>query len=84
MRTVVGTDDSSLLTRWPVDALFELYVSWREECHTVWKAYGSWADAGGPRQRKLAYAAYLAALDREEQAARAYADQSDRVSRIGS
>jgi hypothetical protein len=82
MRTVVGTDNSSLLTRWPVDALFELYVSWREECHTVWQAYAWWADAGG-RHRKLAYATYLAALDREEQAARAYAEQSDLVSRIG-
>jgi hypothetical protein len=80
MRTVVRTDDNGVLTRWPIDALFELYVSWREECHTVWQAYGWWVDSGS-RQRTLAYAGYVAALDREEQAARAYADQSALVSR---
>jgi hypothetical protein len=56
-----------------VDAATEAYVSWREECAEVWGAYARWAharknDAAG------AFAAYRAALDREESASRAYAD----------
>lgn len=47
------------------------YMSWREASDGVAEAYRSWAAA--PRdERWLAHAAYLAALDREERAARAY------------
>ena len=81
MRAVVASDDRRVLTRWPVDALIELYVCWREECREVRQAYQWWGDSDR-EHRTLAYAGYLAALDREEQAARAYADQIDLVSRI--
>jgi hypothetical protein len=47
------------------------YASWREASDGVAEAYRSWAAA--PRgERFLAHAAYLAALEREEHAARAY------------
>jgi hypothetical protein len=63
---------------WSIDALLERYVSWREECIAVRESYRYWA---GSRcgERRLAYGAYLAALDREEQAARSYADEIGRV-----
>lgn len=66
---------------WAVDELLDGYVSWREECQEVWVAYDRVAvcDRG---ERRMAYAAYLAALDREERAADTYADQLERVRRI--
>jgi hypothetical protein len=64
-----------------IDALLERYVSWREECHAVTLAYGRFVDSGG-RERGLAYAGYLAALDREEHASRMYADQIEHVRRF--
>jgi hypothetical protein len=56
-----------------VDEAMDAYVDWREECAEVWDAYERWArapkiDAAG------AFAAYRAALDREESASHAYAD----------
>jgi hypothetical protein len=75
------TDSDSALGRRSIDALLECYVSWREECRGVRRAYQEWAVADR-RQRELAYAGYVAALDREEQAARAYAVQIYRVTRI--
>ena len=56
-----------------VDAATGAYVDWREECAGVWDAYERWAhapdiDAAGT------FAAYGAALDREESASLAYAD----------
>ena len=47
------------------------YASWREASDGVTEAYRSWSTA--PRdERFLAHAAYLAALEREEHAARGY------------
>jgi hypothetical protein len=80
MRTVVSSD--SAFARRSIDALLELYVCWREECYAVRYAYQRWSEADRG-QRRLAYAGYIAALDREEHAARAYADQTERASRIG-
>jgi hypothetical protein len=54
-----------------VDALIDVYVSWREECAAVAGAYEDWT-AAEPGDRKLAYGAYVAALDREEKAATTY------------
>jgi hypothetical protein len=54
-----------------VDALIEHYVSWREECATVESSYRNWSRAESG-DRTLAFSAYLAALDREELAARSY------------
>jgi hypothetical protein len=47
----------------------------------VWHVYGRWADASS-EEAGLAHAAYSAALDREEAAARAYADLIDDVGRF--
>ena len=79
MRTFIDSDNAP--SRTSVDALLELYLSWRAECHAVWQAYQSWTDSDCS-QRAFAYAGYVAALDREEHAAHAYAHQIERVSRI--
>lgn len=59
---------------WPdawVDALIDSHVEWREECEAVARAYERWT--GSERaERRLAYAAYRAALEREEKAAAEY------------
>ena len=54
-----------------VDELIDTYASWREECSAVEQAYDNWTGAD-PAEEKLAYSAYLAALDREDHAAGAY------------
>lgn len=64
-----------------VDVLLDDYVSWREECAAVWLAYQRWTDAGNAR-RVRAYAEYAAALDREELAARVYAQRLRLVRRV--
>jgi hypothetical protein len=64
-----------------IDVLLEDYVSWREECAAVWAAYQRWTDADRSWQVP-AYAEYAAALDREELAARIYAQQVSMVSRV--
>jgi hypothetical protein len=83
MTTVLASD--AVPARWLIDQLveqlLERYVAWREECLTVWLAYERWADSDRG-ERKLAHAGYLAALDREQQAARVYADQVDWVRRV--
>jgi hypothetical protein len=64
-----------------VDDLLEGYISWREACEPVWRAYERWI--GSDRdERTLAYAAYVAALDGEERAARTYARHTERVARF--
>jgi hypothetical protein len=55
------------------DALIELYVDWREECHSVQTAYERWIGAGR-EDRAEAFAVYGAALDREERAGERYAE----------
>jgi RecB family exonuclease len=54
-----------------IDAFVERYVDWREECEALDSAYRRWARATAS-ERDLAFAAYRATLDREEQSARAY------------
>jgi hypothetical protein len=55
------------------DALIDLYVRWREECAAVHATYERWL--GAQREdRPAAYAAYRAALDREERASDVYAE----------
>jgi hypothetical protein len=61
-----------------IDELLERYVSWLEECESVRLAYRQW-DGGQRVGDRLAYASYVAALDREEHAARVYVDQIERV-----
>jgi hypothetical protein len=57
-----------------VDELIELYCDWRSECWSVRSAYAQFSAATAD-ERPLAYAAYRAALDREEAAADVYAEQ---------
>jgi hypothetical protein len=64
-----------------VDELLDGYVSWREECRHVWKAYEQ-LSVGDLGERRVVYATYLAALDREERAAQTYAHRVKRVAGI--
>jgi hypothetical protein len=72
--------------RWPpfvaaTDALVDAYVVWREECVRVHLAYRR-CNQRESAERDLAFAAYSAALQREEGAANAYARQIERVRRL--
>ena len=69
------------LGRWAIDEFGAGYVFWREECQAVWLAYERWSEADRG-DHGLAHAAYVAALDREERAARAYADSICPTARI--
>jgi hypothetical protein len=79
MRIVADRDTA--LGRWAIDELLGSYISWREECYAVRLAYERWI-ASDRGERGLAYAAYVAALDGEEHAARTYAHRVERVKRI--
>ena len=61
-----------------VDQLLEFYCAWREECAQVHTAYMRLSSASQP-DRTLAFAAYIAALDREAAAAHMYLEQVNRV-----
>jgi hypothetical protein len=56
---------------WLSDAVEDGYATWREESGAVADSYRSW-NCADRDERWLAYAAYVAALDREECAATAY------------
>jgi hypothetical protein len=75
------SDSETGLVRCAIDELLERYVSWREECQAVTTAYRWWAYARRG-ERLLAYAGYLAALDREEVAANLYSKHIEHVRRI--
>jgi hypothetical protein len=77
----VDFDSDTALGRWETYDLIQCYLSWCEACHAVRQTYRRWADST-PAERCLAYSRYVAALDREEQAARIYADQIERLSGI--
>ena len=70
----LDTNTRTTVGRALTDELFERYVSWRNESNAVQHSYEAWVSSDGP-DRDLAYAGYLAALDREELAAEAYRDQ---------
>jgi hypothetical protein len=61
-----------------IDDLMDVYVNWREECAALAVAYKHWSNVP-TAERGLAFAAYQAALDREERASSAYAERIDRV-----
>ena len=62
----------------PTDELIELYCDWRTRCAEVREMYERFSSA--PRvERAGAYAAFEAALDREESAAQAYAARIQRI-----
>ena len=71
-----GTDDRGSAfaggrRRQYVDDMMDGYVSWRDACAAVAVSYENWKSSVRTDQ-KLAFSAYVAALDREEQAATAY------------
>ena len=55
-----------------VDLVRESYALWRQEADLVAEAHVAWAGAASD-ERAPSAAAYIAALDREEAAARVYA-----------
>jgi hypothetical protein len=63
----------SRLSVWPTDEVFENYVCWRKTCDEVRIAYARWENSER-HDSGIAFAAYCAALDREECAARFHAD----------
>lgn len=71
---------TSRLRRELIDHLMDAYIDWREECITLGDAYERWLTVA-VAERSLAFAAYRAALDREQQASSVYADRFEMVSR---
>jgi hypothetical protein len=75
---------STRASSWPavmmLDGLLDGYVDWRESADAVADAYARWSFARG-LERSLRFAAYVAAIDREQQAAGAYADAVEDVER---
>ena len=65
------------------DQLIGSYSDWRMQCLNVRAAYEHFTVAPAA-DRALAFAAYQAALDREESAADAYAEQMRQVGRAAS
>ena len=61
-----------------VDLLIELYCDWRDASADVSRAYAGYRSAA-PADRTLAFAAYGAALDREQAASDAYGLQIIRL-----
>jgi hypothetical protein len=57
-----------------IDRMIELYCDWRTGCWDVRAAYDRFLDAPAS-DRAVAFAAYMAALDREESACDSYAAQ---------
>ena len=55
------------------DEIIDLYLAWREEAAAVADAYALWADATAD-DKAARFAAFTAAIDREEAAVRSYAD----------
>lgn len=68
----------ALARRRLVDEVIDAYVDWREECIFVWDAYRRWSGASRD-DAVLAFAAYAAALDREERASAFYAGRVGRL-----
>jgi len=54
-----------------LDAVMDSYLQWRAESRAVDELYRTWRSAPRP-SRDVAFDEYLAALDREEHAARGY------------
>ena len=65
-----------------VDQFLESYGHWREACEEVRCAYELWHKCT-PRHRTAGYETYLAALDREELAARVHSHQAQELRAAG-
>jgi mevalonate pyrophosphate decarboxylase len=68
------TDRSAgaLARRRRVDEAFRRYLDWRRQSSTCESAYRQWMTSAGARESAIAFAAYTAAVDREERAAARY------------
>jgi ribosomal protein S21 len=64
-----------------VDRAVTAYTQWRAESAGVWNAYRRWVRASAA-ERPFAFDDYVAALDREEHAARRYARMMDRAGHL--
>lgn len=64
-----------------VDGAVSAYREWRRECGAVRSAYRRWTGASSLEKRR-AFSAYNAALDREEQAAARYAQMLSRAAHL--
>jgi hypothetical protein len=73
-QTVIDTAGGAVL----VDAVIECYVAWREECEAVTAGYKAWSGGAG-EGRTIRFAVYNLAVDREERAARLYAQSIGRL-----
>ena len=72
--TVGGAEQTiSLVDDWLIDDALDAYVCWRERRTTVRETYERWS-AARVAEAPTHFAAYQSALDREELAARRYAD----------
>src|SRR4051794_28265684 len=85
MRGATGSATVPTMDRWHIpvdkqllDEAVDAYVDWREECLAVRDAYRRWTGAPSADAR-LAFVAYTAALEIEEQASAAYAGVMGRV-----
>jgi hypothetical protein len=72
------TKMASLQHRTVLDEAMDAYVDWREECIAVSDAYAGWT-AAEATDAELAFAVYVAALDREERASQVYGSTIRRV-----
>jgi hypothetical protein len=75
-----ATPDQEIQRRF-VDELMDHYVSWREASAAVSAAYEGYERAPRHEQR-MAFGAYLAALDREALAAGSYQGAVQRIARL--
>jgi hypothetical protein len=70
---------------WPASALVEhalaMFVEWREDAAAVAQTYAQWRAAPLP-ERSWRFAVYTAALDQEENSARAYAQSISQPERL--
>jgi hypothetical protein len=64
-----------------VDAAFDAYVQWRNECNAVDTAYRRWVGPG-TSEKACAFGAYNEALNREEHAAERYARKISRLTQM--
>jgi hypothetical protein len=71
--TDLATERSGL-----IDGFLDSYICWCEACADVWSAYRRWAGCE-PEQRRLEFAAYQSALDREERAAGIHCEWAERL-----
>ena len=71
MRMRPDRDERLRRTNALIGEAMERYVEWRAECTAVSDGYVRWSSAP-PEDRELPFAAYGAALDREQSAAEAY------------